>query len=406
MEVKEKYMVNAIIIGSSNVGKTSLMNRLIGKPFNDGTAPTLQVDFKIVEFKNEKRLPNSLIQIKYWDTLGQETYRSLWTNTVKKSDIIIFVRDKDSDNLEGEEGWIKFVQDNIKTDLPDKNIIFCLNKTDLLNEEEKMEIHSDLLNIAQSVQPNAEVHLISSKNSDGILTLKGKIQNFAINLILNEINNHKQEINVCLFGDSMVGKTSLIDRIINDDFMESTIATLRLIKKEYHFVDLKTHFQIKYNYYDIPGQEKIMNDYLDILKKIDIIFLVNDNNNLAIKFDILKQKININDKKFIFCINKKDLFSSQIKEIKTNYSKINKIRNEPIIVSAMNGEGIKELKKIINSIGVEIIEKKQKQETINEYPNSVKRKFDNTIIQDLEEVQQDNKKKSCWDEVKNFFKKH
>ena len=42
-----------------------------------------------------------------------------------------------------------------------------------------MEIHSDLLNIAQSVQPNAEVHLISSKNSDGILTLKGKIQNFA-----------------------------------------------------------------------------------------------------------------------------------------------------------------------------------------------------------------------------------
>jgi len=281
-----------------------------------------------------------------------------------------------------------------------------LNKTDLLNEEEKMEIHSDLLNIAQSVQPNAEVHLISSKNSDGILTLKGKIQNFAINLILNEINNHKQEINVCLFGDSMVGKTSLIDRIINDDFMESTIATLRLIKKEYHFVDLKTHFQIKYNYYDIPGQEKIMNDYLDILKKIDIIFLVNDNNNLAIKFDILKQKININDKKFIFCINKKDLFSSQIKEIKTNYSKINKIRNEPIIVSAMNGEGIKELKKIINAIGVEIIEKKQKQETINEYPNSVKRKFDNTIIQDLEEVQQDNKKKSCWDEVKNFFKKH
>ena len=292
MKNKEKYMVNAIIIGSSYVGKTSLMNRLIGKPFNDGTAPTLRVDFEICEFKNEKMLPNSLIQIKYWDTLGQETYRSLWSNIVRKSDIIIFVRDKDSDNLEGEKGWIKFVEDNIKIDLPDKNIIFCLNKTDLLNEEEKLEIHSDLLNLAQSVQSNAEVHLISSKNSDGILTLKGKIQNFATNLILNEINNHKQEINVCLFGDSMVGKTSLIDRIVNEDFMESTIATLRLIKKEYHFVDLKTHSNIKYNYYDIPGQEKIMVDYLDILKKIDIIILVNDNNNLAIKFNILKQKIN------------------------------------------------------------------------------------------------------------------
>ena len=98
MENKEKYIVNAIIIGSSNVGKTSLMNRLIGKAFDEGTAPTLQVDFQIYEFKNEKKLPNSLIQIKYWDTLGQEIYRSLWSNIVKKSDIIIFVRDKDSDN--------------------------------------------------------------------------------------------------------------------------------------------------------------------------------------------------------------------------------------------------------------------------------------------------------------------
>ena len=405
MENKEKYIVNAIIIGSSNVGKTSLMNRLIGKAFDEGTAPTLQVDFQIYEFKNEKKLPNSLIQIKYWDTLGQETYRSLWSNIVKKSDIIIFVRDKDSDNLEGEKGWIKFVEDNIKTDLPDKNIIFCLNKTDLLDDEEKMEIHSDLLNIAQSVQSNAEVHLISTKNSDGIITLKGKIQNFATNLILNEINKHKEEINVCLFGESMVGKTSLIDRIVNNDFMESTIATIRLIKKEYHFVDLKTHFQIKYNYYDIPGQEKIMIDYLDILKKIDIIILVNDNNNLAIKFDILKQKININDKKFIFCINKKDLFSSKINEIKSNYSKINKIRNEPIFVSAMNGEGIEELKKKINLMGTEIIEKKNKKGNINEFPNSIKRKLDNTIIQNLEEVQQ-RKKKSCWDEIKSFFGKH
>ena len=73
-----------------------------------------------------------------------------------------------------------------------------------------------------------------------------------------------------------------------------------------------------------------------------------------------------------------------------------------MFVSAMNGEGIEDLKNTINAIGTEIIEKKQKAIT-NEYPNSIKRKFDNTIIQNLEEVQEDRKKKSCWEEVKNFF---
>ena len=215
----------------------------------------------------------------------------------KKADIIIFVRDKENDNLNTENGWINFVKDNLKIDLPEKKIIFCLNKTDLMEEEEKKEIFEELSNISQDETLNGEVFLISAKNSDGIMTLQGAIKRFATDLLLREIKEHDEEVNICLFGQSNVGKTSLINRLIRDNFIESTIPTINLIKKEYNYVDLKNNTYIKYNYYDIPGHEKYMKEYSDILKKIHIIIFVNDKDNLEILFDIIDEKCNLVKKK-------------------------------------------------------------------------------------------------------------
>ena len=346
-----------------------------------------------------KKLPNSIIEIKYWDTIGQEQYRALCTLPIKKADIIIFVRDKENDNLEGEDGWIKFVEENSKIELPEKKLIFCLNKTDLLNEEEKKDIYEDLLNIAQTENLNGEVYLISSKNSDNILTLQSHIKQFAVNIILNEINKHKQEINICFFGQSMVGKSSLINRIIKDEFIESTIATLKLIKKEYHYVDLKNHFDIKFNYYDIPGQEKYMEENIDILKKIDIIIFVNEKDNLKINYELIEKKITLLNKKMIFCINKADLLIDGIKEtVRKNYLKNN--NKEPFFISALSGEGIKEFKENLIKIGNEVI----KERNINkkeESSNSVSRAAVESFNLDVKNVSQKNT--SCWDQIIKYF---
>ena len=102
-----------------------------------------------------------------------------------------------------------------------------MNKTDIIDEEEKQEIFEDLASIAQSEDYNGEVFCVSSKSSDGILNLQSRIKQFATNLVLDQLNKHKHEINICLFGPSMVGKTSIISRIIKDEYMESSIATLK-----------------------------------------------------------------------------------------------------------------------------------------------------------------------------------
>ena len=397
MDEKKIYPVNAIILGESSVGKSSIMNRLLDKGYDAKISPSIGINAMTYSFENKKKLPNSKIEIQYWDTLGQEVFRSLCTLPIKKADIIIFVRDNESDNLNTENGWINFVKDNLKIDLPEKKIIFCLNKTDLREEEEKKEIFEELSNISQDETLNGEVFLISAKNSDGIMTLQGAIKRFTTDLLLREIREHDEEVNICLFGQSNVGKTSLINRLIRDNFIESTIPTINLIKKEYNYVDLKNNTYIKYNYYDIPGHEKYMKEYSDILKKIHIIIFVNDKDNLEILFDIIDEKCNLVKKKCIFCINKVDLYSDgEKREIRRKY--LNYIGvNDFLFVSAKNSHGIEELKQNINQLGVQVIKQRNNN---NKDENEKSLRVRNDIITlNIEEVRQTNK--TCKQKIKD-----
>ena len=183
------------------------------------------------------------------------------TLPVKKDDIVIFVIDNENDGLlenendsllvnendylSGKEkwkGWINFVEENLNIYLPEKKLIFCLNKSDLmLDENIKEEKFEYLQNIAQNEKLNGEVLSISAKTSDGILNLKSKIKSFAVNITKSRVNKNKDEVNIGLFGPSLVGKTSLINRIINNDYEESTIVTLKLIKKECYITDSNSH---------------------------------------------------------------------------------------------------------------------------------------------------------------------
>ena len=66
------------------------------------------------------------------DTAVQERYHSTRKGVIQKADIIIFVRDNIKENF---DYWFQFVEDII--DINSKKVIYCLNKTDLISEEEK-----------------------------------------------------------------------------------------------------------------------------------------------------------------------------------------------------------------------------------------------------------------------------
>ena len=77
-EIKEnkiikKPIINIFLIGDSQTGKTSILNRFIGNPFNEKQIATIGIDNYIteIELKNRKK-----IKIQIYDTAGQEQYRS------------------------------------------------------------------------------------------------------------------------------------------------------------------------------------------------------------------------------------------------------------------------------------------------------------------------------------------
>ena len=278
-----------------------------------------------------------------------------------------------------------------------KNLIFCLNKTDLINDEKiKDDKYEYLQNLAQDENLTVEATLISAKTSDGIYNLKSKIRRFGVDLVKARLNKNKDEVNIGFFGQSLVGKTSLLNRIINDEYQESTILTLKVMKKECFISDLKSH-EIKFNYYDIPGQNQIMEKYLDIMKKIEIIIFVSDNENINIAFDKLEGKIKLYERKMIFCINKEDLISDGEKaKLIINYKKINKkegIIVDPLLVSAKSGKEIENLKNLIKKIGLEIVKKKTEKKEENEDIPSNNQPF----VIDRDNYKETNKKhKNCW----------
>lgn len=418
---KNIYFINVTLLGDSQVGKTTIKDRLLGKQFNINTITTTCPPYKeYFNISNSKKIPNSDIFINIWDTAGQEKYRSQCAGAIKRADIILFIRDHLHDNLgkENADSWIATAENS--NFLQSENVIkiFCLNKTDLIDENTKNEIREVLTNISSNY-PSSKVFVISSKNDNDIQNLKNDIIFFAEDLTIKAIKSYNHEVNAILFGPSMVGKTTLINRIIYDYYQESTILTLKLektsqqisLKDSCHF-DFKNHDEIKINYFDIPGQIQYMEKSLNILKKAEIIIFVNDNENLEVQNKIIEQKITLFGKKIIFCINKSDLISKKntfLNDYKNTNKKILENNNNIFIVSAKDGDGIKGLKESINSLAIDILKEKKTQKSESDKATTVERQFNEVKIINLDniqevEVRKENSCKKCWKSIIDIFK--
>ena len=81
-----------VFVGDVAVGKTSIMNRFIEGKFSETYDPSIGVDFhaKTIFFKEEQ------IKLQFWDSAGQEKYKSLIPSYVRGASIIFIIYDKSS----------------------------------------------------------------------------------------------------------------------------------------------------------------------------------------------------------------------------------------------------------------------------------------------------------------------
>jgi Ras-related protein Rab-8A len=98
------YVVKAVIIGDSGVGKTNILLRYCDNCFKPSYSSTIGVDFKIKTIQVEE----FKIKLQIWDTAGQEKFKNISSTFYKGALVIILTYSIDSaSSFTNVEGWIK-----------------------------------------------------------------------------------------------------------------------------------------------------------------------------------------------------------------------------------------------------------------------------------------------------------
>ena len=122
-----------LILGDSNVGKTSLLLTYVDNYFPDSHVATIGIDYKIKEVD----INGLKLKLQIWDTSGQERFRSMTHTFLKNANGIAFVYDiTNKKSFEGVKNWIKDAESNN----PGFEKVLIGNKTDL---EGKREVSHD-----------------------------------------------------------------------------------------------------------------------------------------------------------------------------------------------------------------------------------------------------------------------
>ena len=125
-----------LIIGNSNVGKTSIITRFTNGTFSPNYLATVGVD----NYTKIETIDNKNVQIKLWDTAGQEKYKSLTKSFFRGAEGVILVYD--ITNLESFTDlklWINSIKENLGEEKESIPSIIVGNKIDLGEREISLE---------------------------------------------------------------------------------------------------------------------------------------------------------------------------------------------------------------------------------------------------------------------------
>ena len=122
--------IKVILLGDSNVGKSSIIDRLKTNTFNINQPATISLEHYNIMIK----INSFILRMQIWDTAGQEKFDSITSTYYKSTDAIIFTY---AINLRSSFDrildWAKQVENN-STKIEDQIRFLVGNKTDLESE--------------------------------------------------------------------------------------------------------------------------------------------------------------------------------------------------------------------------------------------------------------------------------
>ena len=194
---------NILILGDCNVGKTSLIDVVKGNKFKETYNPTVGFDF----FSLCVKIYDKIIKLQIWDISGQETYRSLINDFLKKTSLIILVYDiTNIKSFENIDTWLK----DIKIITEEAKIILVGNKSDLAGKRVVTEEKGK-----EKCESNHLTEFIECSSKNGI-----NVKEIFINtakILYDDLNNMNLENEINL--DSKEDKNASSSNNFEDDFL-------------------------------------------------------------------------------------------------------------------------------------------------------------------------------------------
>uniref|UniRef100_A0A7C5U3C2 GTPase Der n=1 Tax=Fervidobacterium nodosum TaxID=2424 RepID=A0A7C5U3C2_9BACT len=360
-----------LLVGKSNVGKSTLFNKLIGKRKSivadeNGTTRDAVVD-RVVWYDKSFQLVDTCGIFEGKEDEIYEKSKEMTIKALSEADLVLFI-------VDGRNGLSS--EDFTIADLLRKSnsqVLLIANKTE--NEKVFQKILPDLfaLGFGEPFNISAE----QSRNLDELLDkIVAILESKGYNLQTNEENQNT--IRVTLVGRPNAGKSSLFNMIINEEraLVTPIAGTTRDIidefvkinNKDYLFVDT-AGLRKKSKIEDFIERISTMRT-IDAIERSDVVVLVIDANEGITRQDQriagLAEK---NGKATVIVFNKWDLVKHADKRIKEYLDEVKEklyfIDYSPIVfTSAVNRVGTKELLNAINK-SYESLHKKVPTSAIN-----------------------------------------
>ena len=162
MEKRNDILGKVLILGNSQVGKSSILNQFADGVFSETIPPTLGIDYKI----NQVTVGDKSIKLQIWDTAGQERFKSITENFYKGAQGILLVFDlTDSNSFANIRTWLKNIYEKAG-----RNVVVVLvgNKLDLFKKYENDPTKKDKL------VPESEVNDLIKETSFHYLRTSAK----------------------------------------------------------------------------------------------------------------------------------------------------------------------------------------------------------------------------------------
>jgi small GTP-binding protein len=119
-----------VVVGSSGVGKTAIVERLVEGTFREDTQSTVGVEFKPFIIPVE----NQTVRLQIWDTAGQERFKSVSKAYFRNAVGGVLVFDVSAEkSFEDLAGWLHDLQ---QVATPNAYILLIGNKVDLEDQRQ------------------------------------------------------------------------------------------------------------------------------------------------------------------------------------------------------------------------------------------------------------------------------